>query len=94
MENDDYSYGYAYANASDAASLRHAERQYVGYMADLIERLSELVGFDYDIRPAPDGSFGYQRRDGTWDGIMGELVNKVGTASGGTARGTASWASW
>ena len=55
------------------------DRPYVGYMADLVERLAEIVGFDYDIRPVQDGSFGYQRRrDGAWDGVIGELVSKVG----------------
>ena len=51
--------------------------QYYGYMAELLEKLSHLVGFTYTIHQVPDGSFGYRKLDGSWDGMVGELERMV-----------------
>ena len=40
------------------------------------------IGIDYQIHPVKDGNYGYKQSDGTWDGMVGELINKV---SGSTA---------
>lgn len=61
-----------YRNASDPHN-----HQYVGYIAELMQRVSQLVGFTYVIRSVQDGGYGYLRQDGTWDGIVGEIVNGV-----------------
>jgi len=52
--------------------------EYIGYIADLVEQLSHEIGFDYVIRTVADRSFGHQRDDGSWDGIVGELISGVG----------------
>ena len=57
--------------------LFHDKRYYVGYLADLLQLLSELLHFDYVINSSPDGSYGFQKSDGSWDGVIGELVRGV-----------------
>ena len=54
------------------------QRQFVGYIVDLLHELSYIIQFDYDIRPVHDASFGHRRLDGTWDGIVGQLMDGVG----------------
>ena len=51
--------------------------QYYGYLADLLQKLSDAVGFTYSLHQVPDGNFGYRKPDGSWDGMIGELVTKV-----------------
>lgn len=53
--------------------------EYIGYIPDLIDKLSHVLGFNYVIHPVPDRSFGHQAEDGSWDGIIGELVDGVRT---------------
>jgi len=60
--------------ANDTAGY---QRAYTGYLADLIHRLSQVANFDYVIEPVADGSFGFQQADGSWDGIIGELISGV-----------------
>ena len=35
------------------------------------------MDFDYDIYDSPDGLFGAMADDGSWNGVMNELINKV-----------------
>jgi len=62
-----------------AADYRYTDedQEYVGYIADLISKLSEIIGFDYEIRPTLDGSYGFEKPDGSWDGIIGDVLAKV-----------------
>ena len=46
---------------------------YEGYCIDLLEYLSEELGFSYDLTVVPDGKYGSQLADGTWNGMIGEL---------------------
>uniref|UniRef100_A0A915I5V9 Uncharacterized protein n=1 Tax=Romanomermis culicivorax TaxID=13658 RepID=A0A915I5V9_ROMCU len=49
--------------------------KYEGYAMDLINLLSKKIeNFDYDIVLSPDGKFGSEKKDGTWDGMIGELM--------------------
>ena len=36
------------------------------------------MDFDYDIYDSPDGQFGSMADDGSWGGVMNELMLKVG----------------
>ena len=50
---------------------------YEGYCIDLIEELAKLLKFTYEIYPSPDGFYGAETENGTWDGMIGELISKV-----------------
>ena len=50
---------------------------YKGYVVDLMDKVAEIVGFRYRLAHVTDGTYGYRRSDGTWNGMVGELVAKV-----------------
>ena len=52
---------------------------YEGFCIDLFKQLAKMLHFTYEIYHSPDGQYGSVTENGTWSGLMGELVNKVGT---------------
>jgi len=50
---------------------------YDGFCVDLAKQIADFVGFDYDIRPVKDGFYGAKEQNGTWNGMVGELVRHV-----------------
>jgi len=49
----------------------------VGFIPDLLKRLSDMVDFDYELRLVSDGKHGEQMADGRWNGMIGELTRRV-----------------
>ncbi|CAB3259428.1 unnamed protein product [Arctia plantaginis] len=47
---------------------------YEGYCIDLMQRLSETMLFDYEIVSPKSGDFGKKLPNGTWDGVVGDLM--------------------
>ena len=52
---------------------------YEGFCIDLLEQLAKMLRFTYKIYPSPDGQYGGITENGIWNGMIGELVNKVST---------------
>ena len=50
---------------------------YEGLCIDLMDKLSELMGFSYRLKIVEDGRYGGQDEDGNWMGLIGDLVNRV-----------------
>ena len=50
---------------------------YIGYIPDLLRKIEEILGVYFKIHEAPGNSFGYRQSNGQWDGMVGELINKV-----------------
>ena len=50
---------------------------YEGFIIDLVAHLSRLLKFDYILSLVPDGEYGHRRPDGSWDGLIGEVTNRV-----------------
>ena len=50
---------------------------YEGFCIDLFKELAKMLRFTFKIYPSPDGQYGSITENGTWNGMMGELVNKV-----------------
>lgn len=48
-----------------------------GYIPDLLDVLSDHLMFSYVLDFVPDGTFGFRRADGVWDGMIGQLVTDV-----------------
>ena len=44
---------------------------------DLLEALSELMNFQYEIYEAPDGQYGRMTPNKTWNGMINELYENV-----------------
>ena len=55
----------------------HGNDRYQGYIVDFIKKLSEEVGFKYILRVVKDGSYGDKSFDGTWNGMIGEVLRQV-----------------
>ncbi|CAB1423614.1 unnamed protein product [Pleuronectes platessa] len=51
-------------------------KKYQGYSIDVLDALSNYLGFKYEIYVAPDHKYGSMQPDGQWNGLMGELVSK------------------
>ncbi|XP_013139310.1 PREDICTED: glutamate receptor 3 isoform X1 [Papilio polytes] len=47
---------------------------YEGYCIDLIEKLAQTMDFDYEIVTPKSGGFGQRLRNGSWDGLIGDLM--------------------
>nr|XP_053639399.1 glutamate receptor ionotropic, kainate 2-like [Cherax quadricarinatus] len=51
--------------------------RYEGFCVDLIQEISEVLGFNYTIRIAADGSHGkYDDKKKRWNGMIGELLDQ------------------
>ena len=50
--------------------------RFEGYCADLAQRMSEIIGFDFLIKPVNDSKYG-DNKTGKWDGMVGELLSGV-----------------
>ena len=51
--------------------------EYEGFCVDLAEKIAEVVNFDYVIKPVKDNRYGNKDENGTWNGMVGELVGRV-----------------
>lgn len=56
-------------------------KKYQGFSIDVLDALSNYLGFKYEIYVAPDHKYGSLQPDGQWNGLMGELVFKVSRRS-------------
>ena len=48
--------------------------EYEGFIPDLVHELAEYIDVQCDIQLVKDGQYGIQQSDGTWNGMIGELV--------------------
>jgi len=51
--------------------------RFVGFIPDMLQNLSETLGFRYQISLVRDGKYGSPHPDGTWNGMIGELMRGV-----------------
>jgi ionotropic glutamate receptor len=51
--------------------------KYEGYCADLAAELAKLIGFNYSISLVKDGKYGTRQSDGSFNGMIGEIVRGV-----------------
>ena len=52
--------------------------RYEGYVVDLLQRLSRLLGFKYIIEPVRDGSYGSRdKTTGRWNGMIKDILDGV-----------------
>ena len=52
--------------------------RYEGYSVDLVEEISQILGFNYTIKLVDDGNYGsFNKETGKWNGMIGELQVKI-----------------
>ncbi|EDV24882.1 uncharacterized protein TRIADDRAFT_25027 [Trichoplax adhaerens] len=54
---------------------------YQGFCIDLINAISEIVGFKYELYVSPDGQYGSQLNNSKWTGMVGQLQDHVSDAA-------------
>ena len=50
---------------------------YEGYCIDLLKELANILKFTYQLYPSPDGYYGAKSENGSWNGMIGELLKEV-----------------
>jgi len=56
---------------------RGEDEQYRGYLVDLLQALAKHASFSYSLYAVHDGQRGSRQPDGTWNGLVGELIAGV-----------------
>ncbi len=65
-------------NHSDTAPHGiHGSSLYEGYMVDLLDLIAESLELRYRLVPVWDGKYGFRQADGSWNGMVGELMRRV-----------------
>lgn len=60
-----------------AENILGQPKRYKGFSIDVLDALAKMLGFKYDIYQVSDSKYGSQLPNGTWNGMIGELINKV-----------------
>ena len=50
---------------------------YYGYCIDLIWEISQTMNFNFVVFEPPDGMYGTMQVDGSWNGMVKELIEDV-----------------
>lgn len=51
--------------------------RYEGFCVDMLRELADILKFKYRIRLVGDGLYGVPGNNGTWTGMVGELISRV-----------------
>ena len=51
--------------------------KFEGMMKDLLNHIARERGFKYEMYLVPDGNFGSRKKDGEWNGMIGEVLKGV-----------------
>ena len=48
--------------------------RFEGFIIDMMEEISRMLEFSYEIYPVHDGNFGARLPSGEWNGMIGEVL--------------------
>lgn len=51
--------------------------QYEGFCVDMLRELADILKFSFKIKLVDDGLYGAPEPNGSWTGMVGELINRV-----------------
>lgn len=51
--------------------------RYEGFCVDMLKELADILHFNYKIHLVGDGVYGVPETNGTWTGMVGELIARV-----------------
>ncbi|MBN3297553.1 GRID1 protein, partial [Amia calva] len=60
-----------------AENILGQPKRYKGFSIDVLDALAKSLGFKYEIYQVSDGKYGTQLPNGSWNGMIGELINKA-----------------
>lgn len=61
--------------------------RFEGFCVDMLRELAELLRFRYRLRLVEDGLYGAPEPNGSWTGMVGELINRVRLRWAGAGEG-------
>uniref|UniRef100_A0AAY4DHK5 Glutamate receptor n=1 Tax=Denticeps clupeoides TaxID=299321 RepID=A0AAY4DHK5_9TELE len=59
-----------------AENILGQPKRYKGFSVDVLDALAKILGFKYEIYQVADSKYGSQLPNGSWNGMIGELINK------------------
>ncbi|XP_048865103.1 glutamate receptor ionotropic, delta-1-like isoform X1 [Brienomyrus brachyistius] len=59
-----------------AENILGQPKRYKGFSIDILDALAKNLGFKYEIYQVADNIYGSQLPNGSWNGMIGELINK------------------
>ncbi|XP_047207846.1 glutamate receptor ionotropic, delta-1 isoform X2 [Girardinichthys multiradiatus] len=59
-----------------AENILGQPKRYKGFSIDVLDALTKILGFKYDIYQVGDGKYGSALPNGSWNGMIGELIGK------------------
>ncbi|TWW78287.1 Glutamate receptor ionotropic, delta-1 [Takifugu flavidus] len=59
-----------------AENILGQAKRYKGFSIDVLDALAKILGFKYDIYQVGDGKYGSALPNGSWNGMIGELIGK------------------
>lgn len=63
---------------NENGSILQGNDRFEGYCKDIIDLLAEEMQFEYDLHLVADGTYGiYDKLQGKWSGIVGEIIQGV-----------------
>lgn len=63
-----------------AENILGQAKRYKGFSIDVLDALAKILGFKYDMYQVGDGKYGTALPNGSWNGMIGELIGKVSFA--------------
>ncbi len=60
-----------------AENILGQPKRYKGFSIDVLEALAKILGFKYEMYQVADGKYGSPQANGSWNGMIGELIGKV-----------------
>ena len=68
---------YLMERSTDGGETLLGNDAYEGFCVDMLDDIAKIVGFKYEIHIVRDGNYGAENPDGTWNGMVGELMRDV-----------------
>ena len=53
----------------------NGKKSYKGFLIDFFNALQDLLGFEYKLYTVVDGKYGVEMANGTWNGMVGDILN-------------------
>ena len=66
-----------YTMLKPSSTLQRGNDRYQGICVDLMDKLAEIHGFNYTLVVNPEGTAGKPDKNGTWTGMIGDLLRQV-----------------
>lgn len=60
-----------------AENILGQPKRYKGFSIDVLDALAKILGFKYEIYQVADGKYGSPTSNGSWNGMIGDLISKV-----------------